>query len=65
MKRFFKTMVGRLATTRARFVGTDNDCIDAWFEAQPEDEEEGQSIDNDELTAPHAEPIGWSSSPSS
>jgi hypothetical protein len=55
MNLFLRAIVGRLAATRARFVGTDNDCIDAWFEAQPEDEVDGEMTVDDACpsTPPH------------
>lgn len=55
MNLFFKAVAGRLAATRVRWVGADNDCIDAWFQAQPEDEVDGELTVDDASpsTPPH------------
>ena len=57
MSLFFKAIVGRLAATHARFVGTDNDCIDAWFEAQPEDEVDGEMTFDDPCPSTPTHPV--------
>lgn len=65
MKLFVKAVAGKLAATRACWVGADNDIIDAWFEAQPEDEVDGQPTNNDRRSAPHPGPVVWGSGPNS
>ncbi len=52
MNRFVKAAIGKLVVVRTRWVGVDYDCIDGWFEVQPEDEVDGLPAGDDVSIAP-------------
>ncbi|MFN7965972.1 MAG: hypothetical protein U0V87_09840 [Acidobacteriota bacterium] len=57
MSRFIKAAIAKLAVVRTRWVGVDYDCIDGWFEVQPEDEVDGLPPEDDVSIAPLSQPL--------